>query len=354
MEETRSNRAKTPRVDRSEATPPAQPKAGRRRPAETAAAHAPSLDALIANLPGNVYRRVRSPDGRYHFEFLSSGLFRHFGIDHLRLLNQKNVRFDWVHPQDRARFRADLELSAAMLSLLDHRVRIVGEGGRVYWARGIARPKRRADGSVVWDGLVIDVTREIEAEAALHVAKEEAVRSQQATTRVVGDLAQRLERPLGELDALMAIVTQRTGHGAAIAAAIAECRRAAADVLGAAGVTQGTSRRGADGAAALTRRQGEVMRLMIEGALEQSYRAAARDHARHGQAACRRRAARDERDVAPRDRPEGEPRRHVVLRSLRLSLRPSPKAPAEPCRDRRRARCRMRSRRRRNRLRRVR
>jgi PAS domain-containing protein len=122
---------------------------------------APGIEVFVENLPGNVYRRVRRPDGTYYFEYLSSGLFRQFDIDPERLLAQREVKWDWVHPDDRPRFVADLEVSAATLGLLDHRVRVVGKDGRVHWARGIARPSRRADGSVVWDGLVIEVTREV-------------------------------------------------------------------------------------------------------------------------------------------------------------------------------------------------
>lgn len=55
---------------------------------------------------------------------------------------------------------------------LDHRVRVVVREGRIHWDRGIARPSRRADGYVVWDELVIDVTREVEAEANFRMAKD--------------------------------------------------------------------------------------------------------------------------------------------------------------------------------------
>jgi PAS domain S-box-containing protein len=162
----------------------------------------PSIEVLIENLPGNVYRRVRRLDGTYHFEFLSRGLFRQFGIDNERLLGQHPIRFDWIHPDDQARFVADLEVSAATLGLLDHRVRVIGEGGQVFWARGIAHPTRRSDGTVVWDGIVIDVTREVEAEAAMRVAKEEADRAHTAAARLVGDAVERMKRPLEAIQAL--------------------------------------------------------------------------------------------------------------------------------------------------------
>jgi DNA-binding NarL/FixJ family response regulator len=163
---------------------------------------APDLDSFVDNLPGNVYRRVRRTDGTYLFEYLSNGLFRQFGIDHRRLLDAEPIRFDWIHPDDKERFVADLEMSAATLGLLDHRIRIIGENGRIYWARGIARPSRRSDGSVVWDGIVIDVTREIEAEAALRVAKEEADRAHREATAVISLAFDGLRLPMSMVSSL--------------------------------------------------------------------------------------------------------------------------------------------------------
>jgi two-component system sensor histidine kinase/response regulator len=159
----------------------------------------PSFDVFVENLPGNVYRRVRRPDGGYHFEFLSAGLFRQFGIDNERLLAEESVKFDWVHPDDRARMISDLEISAATLGMLDHRVRVISQDGRVFWARGIGQPSRRADGSIVWDGIVIDVTREVEAESALHVARSEAERARSQATRLVSEATAKLRTPIAAM-----------------------------------------------------------------------------------------------------------------------------------------------------------
>jgi DNA-binding NarL/FixJ family response regulator len=229
----------------------------------------PSLDALIENVPGNVYRRIRRPDGSYYFAFLSRGLFRHFGIDNERLLAEPNLRFDWIHPDDKDRFRADLELSAATLSLLDHRIRIVGNDGQVFWARGIARPERLADGSVVWDGLVIDVTREVEAEAALRITKDDAERAHQRTTAIVADVAGRLRQPIEELRSLMETQEASSNVGVAIRQSLSNCLEALSivgDVRSASAATRRDNaqarRVDALGAAALTVRQREVMRLL--------------------------------------------------------------------------------------------
>jgi PAS domain S-box-containing protein len=232
----------------------------------------PSLTALIENVPGNVYRRVRRIDGTYHFEYLSSGLFRHFGIDNERLLRQPTITFDWIHPDDRERFAADLELSAAMLSVLDHRVRVVGQDGRVHWARGIARPERRPDGSTVWDGIVIDVTREIESESALRIAKDDAERAQTLVTRIITDIAARIQTPLDDLNAMLETF-DRSMLGAGLHDEIARIRSILHDamlpLLAAPNVTETdgpekTARGPSQGVSSLTPRQRHVLRLVAE------------------------------------------------------------------------------------------
>ena len=226
----------------------------------------PGIGVFVENLPGNVYRRVRRPDGSYYFEYLSSGLFRQFGIDHERLLAEASIRFDWVHPDDQARMVSDLEVSAATMRLLDHRIRVVGQDGGVHWARGIGRPSRRADGSTVWDGIVIDVTREVEAEAALRIAKAEADRAHEIAAQLVTDVAHRLDAPVRELGLLL----HGPGTGRRSAdrlRAIRTCHARLTSALG--GFTShdrtvGRAHRGSGGPT-LTRRQGEVHALLLEG-----------------------------------------------------------------------------------------
>jgi DNA-binding NarL/FixJ family response regulator len=233
----------------------------------------PRLEALVENVPGNVYRRVRRPDGSYHFAYLSSGLFRYFGVDNERLLGEERLRFDWIHPDDKERFTSDLALSAATLGMLDHRIRVVGQDGQVHWARGIARPERMPDGSVVWDGIVIDVTREVEAEAALRITKDEAERANKKTVEIVAAVAAKLRQPIEELESLLAAFGDSPAMGDALRESLQSCIDALQMVAeGSAMQSPATERAAVQtrrvealGAAALTGRQREVMALMAKG-----------------------------------------------------------------------------------------
>lgn len=66
------------------------------------------LRALIENLPGNIVRRVLHADGRITYGYLSRGLSETFRLDPAEVLASADVDFHWIHPDDRAPFRAAL------------------------------------------------------------------------------------------------------------------------------------------------------------------------------------------------------------------------------------------------------
>ncbi len=222
----------------------------------------PSLEPFLQNLPGNLSRRVRRPNGTYFYEYVTSGLFRQFGVSETRVLAEEHTSFDWIHPDDRERFVTDLEVSAATLSTFDHRVRVIGNEGRVHWAWSIGRPSRRADGCVVWDGIVIDVTREVEAEAALRVAKAQAERAQVVAAGFVVDVVARLKPPLHDLKRQLRSPFVSRDKYARLVATVAEMEKKLFE-LGQDGREQGA--KSSMRVDALTTRQRDVLHLLRRG-----------------------------------------------------------------------------------------
>ena len=243
------------------------------RPSRSAAVGAvtPSAEALISNLPGNVYRRVRKPNGTYYFEYLSSGLLTYFGVDHRLLLRERANHFDWIHEGDRERFIASLEMSALTLSVFDDRVRMAPKrGARASWARSIAKPTRRRDGCIVWDGLTIDITREVEAEQALRIAKNEIERMHSLASASFIQAGKDLRLALMELDTLLSGLDSSEVPTRSLLKAIDRCRnRLSQSVVGLRPASRGaTSEEPAHSEPvqrALTPRQRQVYQMMAKG-----------------------------------------------------------------------------------------
>ncbi len=122
---------------------------------------------IAANIPGNVYRRILHADGRLTWAYLSAGLRDILELDPDEVMERPEVLLETLHPEDRARWQDALRKSAETLEPYDLEFRRITPSGKVVWLRSIARPHRRQNGDVVWDGVALDITEQKEAQAQL-------------------------------------------------------------------------------------------------------------------------------------------------------------------------------------------
>jgi PAS domain S-box-containing protein len=181
--------------------------ARRPKPPDPAAPPRPGLEELLAgHFPGHTMQRLRLPDGRYRYTHVSPGVRETFGLDPAALREAESVGHDWLPEPDRTRFVAALERSAATLETLDEEVRVLRPDGSTRWVRSIGHPRRLPDGSVLWDGVALDITDRHEARAALEAALDAARRREASgaglATVALRDLAQPLARLREEILAL--------------------------------------------------------------------------------------------------------------------------------------------------------
>ncbi|HET6519105.1 MAG TPA: EAL domain-containing protein [Geminicoccaceae bacterium] len=130
------------------------------------------LRGVIDNLPGVVWRRVRHPDGRLSFPYYSANGERIHGYPSAEIMADPGLPARMIHPDDRARWQAAIEESAAHLIRFACDFRVLTAWGRQRWFRAIATPQRLDDGGVVWDGITLDVTELKETEARLRAVVE--------------------------------------------------------------------------------------------------------------------------------------------------------------------------------------
>ena len=156
-------------------------------------------DLLADQFPGHTMQRMRTPEGKYRYLYVSSGVENSFGLNPGKLMQAEAVDHAWVHPEDRGRFVEELERSARDLTPLDTEVRVESPGGGYRWVRSLGKPHRQADGAVIWDGVALDVTDRREALSALERAIAEARRSEVAEGRFAYIAARDLAVPLQHL-----------------------------------------------------------------------------------------------------------------------------------------------------------
>lgn len=133
--------------------------------------HEEMLQSIATSLPGSVFRIVSVPDEGIAFAFVGEGLRRVFRLDPEAVQGDADVFLEAILAGDRTGWRSALEASARGLGPLDHQMRVRGEDGVERWMHAFARPVRHADGTVVWNGLALDVTDRQSAEAELRQAQ---------------------------------------------------------------------------------------------------------------------------------------------------------------------------------------
>lgn len=126
--------------------------------------------SLAASIPGVVYQRVVRPDGQIRYTYISDGARDLFGVAPEEILADPNALFDCHGPEYRETFRDRLLKASRDLTLWDVEATIISRSGQRKFTHAIAKPHREADGTVVWDGVILDATRIKEAELAAAAA----------------------------------------------------------------------------------------------------------------------------------------------------------------------------------------
>jgi PAS domain S-box-containing protein len=120
------------------------------------------------NLPGGVIcQRVRHPDGRDRFTYMSAGIERILGIKAERVLADPAAFLQRILEEDRPRLKALEEAALRDLTIMECEFRQRAANGQVKWIHARSCPRRLEDRSTVWDGVVMDITEQKQAEAGL-------------------------------------------------------------------------------------------------------------------------------------------------------------------------------------------
>jgi PAS domain S-box-containing protein len=151
-------------------------------PLKAAEGRRPAADeqfrALADVLPGSVVQHRLHPDGRLEVVYASG-----IGADLLGMTADERVGYEqamrmWMHPDDAGSLDARLRQAAADLRPFVHECRyVVPPGDRVVWLQFRYTPAAGPDGSVLLNGIAVDVTdrRRAEAERAAAEANLRAV-----------------------------------------------------------------------------------------------------------------------------------------------------------------------------------
>ena len=147
--------------------------------------------SLAERVPGTLYQRILTPDGRVSYRFASFKLGDLLGLRQEDVERDARVWIDRMIPEDRARFEEACRNGFDPSENWRLYLRYHGKDGSIVALRSEATMRHLPDGTQVWDGILLDATDERTLDARR--AEIEAARRQQ-----LDDLAGQLEVTVGK------------------------------------------------------------------------------------------------------------------------------------------------------------
>jgi len=113
---------------------------------------------LAANVPGMIYEVLQQKDGSFKLTYVSSACREIYELEPEQLPENLELGFARIHPEDLANHDQSLQKCSQTLEPWQWEGRIITPSGKVKWIQAASKAERRANGEVVWHGLMLDVS----------------------------------------------------------------------------------------------------------------------------------------------------------------------------------------------------
>lgn len=126
------------------------------------------LKHIASQVPGVLYQFRIGPDGTRSFPYLSEGTVELGGRSREELSDPEFI-MSHVIPEDIEVVEASIEESARTMQPLDTEFRIRHRDGSIRWISSNSIPFRNEDGSIIWNGILMDITERKLAEEKIRI-----------------------------------------------------------------------------------------------------------------------------------------------------------------------------------------
>lgn len=122
-------------------------------------------ERLVNTIPCAIYDYIRWPDGRSRFIYISSQCKDIFGYDADRIIENGDLLWNMVFPEDLERLKQDDLEANQSGKLFQSEIRITLPSGILKWIQLTSKPSaQKVDSMVIWSGVILDITDRRQAE----------------------------------------------------------------------------------------------------------------------------------------------------------------------------------------------
>lgn len=129
------------------------------------------LDHITQHFPGMIYQYRLYPDGRSCFPYCNDAIKDILGFSPQEIVKDASAMFSIIHPDDLEGVHKSIDESAKTLKdwRYEFRVFLSGkdESKEERWLLGHSRPEKCDDGSILWSGLITDISSRVKFEKEL-------------------------------------------------------------------------------------------------------------------------------------------------------------------------------------------
>lgn len=125
------------------------------------------LEHIISQIPGMVFQCKQTPDGLRSFPYVSDGIKEIYGFSPEQVRLDSQCTQQLVHPDDLQRLNDSIARSASTLSIWHEEYRVLHPQHGQLWLEGKALPQAQADGSLLWYGVINDISARKRSDANL-------------------------------------------------------------------------------------------------------------------------------------------------------------------------------------------
>ncbi|MDZ8187359.1 MAG: AAA family ATPase [Nostoc sp. ChiSLP02] len=130
------------------------------------------FEKLVDNVPGVVYQYQIFANGAMSLTYMSRECYELYEITPEEAIANVQLLLERMHPDDAASYQQSVTKSMQTLTPFEWSGRIITLSGIIKWIHAQARIEQKADGTVVWDGLLLDISEAKQVEEQLRASQQ--------------------------------------------------------------------------------------------------------------------------------------------------------------------------------------